>query len=181
MVHQKIVQPTPHSSSTYPTNIWQPPNLLPPIAEVSPNTTAPEYSFSSPIQKDDLNDIFDEEQLISLISKPNREKAKQLLQIFNERSNELTWNSSGTIFIDQVSIPNTNIFVLFPLLFKKSKPKNINGLNALIQKINDMGLGDYIYSKRSKKSDNIAQSLSGKGLDMNKDPETNVPWWYIGD
>lgn len=107
------------------------------------------------------------------IPKGQKQAAKKLLFELNQRPNELTWNSDGVIFIDQVSVPGSNMFTLFPLLFKKQKPKNIHGLDDFEKKIDQMQLS-YLHKKVLK-----------KGPKLENDPKTSqnsssMPWWYIG-
>jgi hypothetical protein len=101
----------------------------------------------------------------------------QLLQQFDKRGNELTWNSDGIIFIDQVSIPNSDIYILFPYLFKRKHPKNLAGFQDFVKKICDMGLGHLIVSgidrmTKNKSLQSLSTDQSGQGLSEN--------WWYIG-
>lgn len=146
------------------------------IVEAEPAKNETPIPYPNPILNDDLNDNFDETQLLALVSKSAKVKAKALLEQFDERGNELTWNSSGTVFIDQVALPQTNFFVIFPLLFKRTKSINVNGFKDVVLKINEMGLSHYISTKKVKTSINEQKPLS-----QNNDPEQNIPWWYIGD
>lgn len=143
-------------SSSYPTSIWQPSNVLPPVVDTKDNVKAPDLIYSSKILKDDLNDEFDEAQMLQLIPPKHRKNAQFLLDQFDKRGSELTWNSSGILYIDQDPIPNTNFFLLFPLLFKLNKIK-LAGLNELVEKIKEMGLGDHIYRK-IKSQTNLLES-----------------------
>lgn len=163
------------SFSSPPITTWQTTSLLPPVAEVESTTKHPDLLFPSLIKKDDLNDEFDEIQLLNLINSKNKSKAKHLLEEFDKRGNELTWNSSGVLFIDQDAVPNTNFFILFPLLFKRFTKNKVPGLSELILKINQMGLGDFISHKNPKKS------ITKLSEDFNLDKESNIPWWYIGN
>ena len=106
-----------------------------------------------------------------MVSSRDHRRASKLLEQFNKRGNELTWNSDGIIFIDQTSIPESDIFLFFPKLFKKSLPKNLPGFEDFVQKIADMGL-DHLISSKSPKSDHI----SGEGSSKITSPN----WWYIG-
>ena len=99
--------------------------------------------------------ISDEKQLLLLVPKGLKKNAQHLLAEFDQRGNELTWNSSGTIFVDQVAVPGSNMFTLFPLLFKVRRSEKLIGLNDLINKINDMGLSSYIVHEHSLKRKTI--------------------------
>jgi hypothetical protein len=79
--------------------------------------------------------------------------------------------SDGIIFVNQTAIPGSNIFEIFPFLYKSSKPKTVPGLVDIVSKIIDMGLQDYIVlSKKSVE----AQKLS-KSMHLNN---TNK-WWFL--
>lgn len=181
LVHQKFLQPPPKTadSSQYPTSIWQPSNFLPPVAEAETINNSQQLPFPNLILKDDLNDQFDEIELLRRIPKAHKDNALKLLKFFDDRANELTWNSSGVIFIDQVALPNTNIFVLFPYLFKKNRPKKITGLEPFIEKINEMGLQDYIVVKN--KATSSLDDRSFKSSIEKPNEAENLQWWYIGD
>jgi hypothetical protein len=57
----------------------------------------------------------------------------------------LTWNSSGTIYIDKTSIPKANVFTVYPYLFQKTWPKHdIPGLKEVVAKLKQIGLSNLI-------------------------------------
>jgi hypothetical protein len=143
---------------------------------VSPSTLPP-LPFDSSINKNDENDTFDENRLLSLVPKLYKSKAAELMTIFNSRGQELTWNSTGNVFVDQTSIPNSNIFEIFPLLYKVKKPvRKVPGLLEFISKLNEMGLGDYIVQKNLKKQMSKFEAPSDH-TDVNVELAN---WWYIG-
>jgi hypothetical protein len=125
--------------------------------------------------KADENDVFDEKRLLNSVPPKFKTQAKILLNNFDQRGNELTWNSNGVIFIDQVALPQSNIYEIFPLLFRSKKSvKRIPGLLETLNKIEIMGLSSYI-----KKHGNGSKSGSGSGLPA----QTLVKatnWWYLG-
>lgn len=158
-------------------------SIVPAAATLEPKIKEyPPTNFDVKLVKDDLNDVFDEQKLLALVPNSHKKSAKILLTQFDKRGEELTWNSTGTIFINQISIPGSNIYVLFPLLFKKQY-KKIQGFDEFVQKINDMGLNDLIVVKAKYKSyepnDIVKQTLIG-GANAKSD-SIAVPWWYIGD
>lgn len=125
------------------------------------------------MRKNDENDVFDEVALLEKVPKSQLQKAKSLLQVFDSHPEEVTWNTSGVVFIDDVSIPNSDINKIFPLLFDRKDISNSNvyGLKELILKIDLMGKSHLICQK--VKSFVSADSISSD------DSETN-PWYYIG-
>jgi hypothetical protein len=96
----------------------------------------------------------------------------------------LTWDSNGTIFIDQVSIPGSNMFLTFPLLFKKKHSSLIPGLIELKTKINQMGLSDFI-NQSSVHSEDFSNKNQVTAEEKNKFSATkseikSEKWWYLG-
>lgn len=152
-------------------------SLLPPVIskDTNVNHIQSDNLFNQSILKNDINDDFDESRLLSFVPKSKQNKARELLKKFDERGSELTWNSSGIIFVNQVAIPNSNIFLCFPYLYKQKRPKSLPGFDSLLNQIFDMGLQDFISVKHSKRPkvppENLAEPL---------DKLENVPWWYLG-
>ena len=108
--------------------------------------------FNAPIFENDLNDSYDEHALLKKVPKRFKKNAAKLLKTFDEQPNEITWDSSGNIYIDEQVIPNADIFDIFPALFKKKPSKHAKGLPDLIQKLQSMGLSHLIMceTKHSK-------------------------------
>ena len=104
-----------------------------------------------------------------------RKNASSLLQHFNSRPNEVTYDSSGIIYIDTVAIPNSDIFVYFPYLFKAKHRKNLIGFSDFKQKIIDMGLSKLIF--KSEKNFEVYTKSEKKAKSNGDDKEIN--WWFI--
>ena len=120
----------------------------------------------------------DDKRLLSFVPQKYRKKAQALLQHFNARGNELTYDSSGIIYIDSVAIPNSDIFVYFPYLFKAKRRKDLNGFEDFVKKIVDMGLNDLIFQKEI----NYQIEKSVKGLEEKDFKDSNhrdINWWFI--
>ncbi len=105
---------------------------------------------------------------MKLVPSHHRRQAQILLKQFNVRGNELTWNSDGVIFVDQTSIPESNIFVLFPYLFKMKHPKNLAGFDDFIKKIHEMGL-DHLIVKKFTALQRV----------KNTSNKPSVNWWFL--
>ena len=138
----------------------------------------PPVEFNNSVKKNDDNDKFDERRLLALVPKGQKKKAKYLLNQFNERGDELTWNSDGVIFVNQISVPGSNIIELFPFLYKSLKPKSVPRLLDFLAKIKDMGLQDFIvwspkdFAKLEvSKNQNIEQKVNEKSESNN--------WWFL--
>ena len=129
----------------------------------------------------DLNDTFDEDTLLKTVPKRFKEKAIELLKKFDERPNELTWDASGNIYINEQVIPNSNIFRFFPFLFKRKTPKSLTGFLDFTNQIDAMGLSHLLspYSKTSTTKQTTTSQLA-KNETVGTDSLTNN-WWYIGE
>ncbi len=137
----------------------------PTLEETDKDSSKPLINYSVPIVKNDDNDDFDENALLHLIPEKNKLNAKCLLQKIDTRGSEITWNSSGTVFIDNVSIPNSNVFLIYPHLFQKCLPKReIPGLKEFIKKLDDMGLKKFtcvsIHCKNSDAFNSLTETIA---------------------
>ncbi|MBM3938511.1 MAG: hypothetical protein FJ333_07655 [Sphingomonadales bacterium] len=134
--------------------------------------------FSVNKVKSDLNDKFDEKKLLQKVSKEHRQSAIQLLNAIESRPNEISFNSEGIIFVDEESIPSSNIFKFFPLLFKNRAPKRFTGFQDFVDKLQQMGLGHFIQYPIPKEVKKIDQIIS-KSLPRTSTSEDH--WWYLGE
>lgn len=127
----------------------------------------------------------DEKRLLNFVPQKYRKNANELLKQFNLRGNELTYDSLGVIFIDGVSIPNSDIFVLFPYLFKAKRPKTLVGFDDFLKKIDDMGLIDLVFKKQvnfyvQNSKERKKKEISLKIKDNHKnDDKGDVNWWFL--
>ena len=142
---------------------------------VSADTTPPLH-YSQKIEKSEQHDSFDKKRLLKYVPSTSRVQASRLLQEIEERNNEINFDSNGIIFIDQISIENSDMYHVFPFLFKKRHPKNVAGFQELIKKIEEMGLQDLI---KNKVSVSKVQDKKAK-LVINREKSEKVNWWYLG-
>lgn len=132
------------------------------------------------IHKSRLNDDFDVKKLLDLVPAENLEKAETLIKNLENFPNEITWDSQGTIFLDQKSLPESNIYELFPKLFRKVPNINkVPNLREVGSKIASLGFGYLINSR-------LTSGLSRKKPLPNHDElfsktKSNTNWWYIGE
>lgn len=141
---------------------------------VQPTTSQATYGV--PLNKNDENDSFDELALLERVPKRHQSNARKLLQVFDDHPEDITWNSSGVLFIDDIAIPNSDIRLIFPHLFEGQIDSSfdIKGLQELILKIQLMGLERFI-SKRHKTKIVKVQDLSSDESDSD-----STPWYYVG-
>lgn len=102
-----------------------------------------------------------------------KNNARKLLRVFDSHPEDITWNTDGTLFIDDVAIPNSDIKLIFPKLFKKSNEVkfDIKGLEELVFKIHLMGYEHLILRKHM-----TIVNLE----DLSSDDSESSPWYYIG-
>ena len=153
-------------------------NLGPPAQVSTENPdTRPQLSFSIAHPKDDLNDKFDENHLLKTIQPKFRRQAQILLKEFDKRPNQITWTTDGTLLIDQISIPQSNIFVIFPLLFKSVRTAiKLPGYQDLVLKIHEIGLGHLIKSKIVPQKKLRASAK----IETGSSSQANQKWWFLG-
>ena len=153
-------------------------DLNPPSVPIltSPNTQEP-LPYDQKFMKNDDNDQFDQKRLLKYIPARDQKNARQLLNNFSSRGNELNWDSAGLMYIDQNSVPNSDIFHLFPFLFKQRRPKNLCGFDDLLHKIKEMGLLHLIKVRTPEDSNTkLNQEISNS---IQKE-EKSSNWWYLG-
>lgn len=174
LVAKRISQPAIKFRPSDPN--WRPyENTEPTVtSEVQQDNIAPPISFSNPIYQNDMNDSFDESALLKKVPKAFKKRAQILLKIFDERPHELTWDSSGNIYVNEQSIPNANIFLLFPYLFRKRVPKSVVGLPDLVAQLKSMGLSHLINCHAEMKPKKPQPSEPVPKASSSSD------WWYLG-
>jgi len=64
-------------------------------SDVQPALTTPPVQFDTQVFQNAMNNSFDQKRLLKLIPNPYKKSAKSLLEILDQRANELTWDSSG--------------------------------------------------------------------------------------
>ena len=67
----------------------------PASACVTSDNTAPPVPFNNQVFQNDMNDGYDEKRLLKKVPKRFQLNAQNLLNAFNQRPNELTWDLSG--------------------------------------------------------------------------------------
>lgn len=123
------------------------------------------------LHKNDENNRFEEQVLLQKVPKTYKRNAQRLLEIFDNHPEQITWSNVGTLFIDGVAIPNSDINSIFPKLFERTSQNNFNirGLEELVLQIQLMGYGNLILRKYHVVS-----------LDDISSDDSENPWWYIG-
>jgi hypothetical protein len=132
------------------------------------------------IKKSRLNDDFDLKKLLDGMPAETLSRAEKLVEELQNFPNDITWDSNGTIYIDQHSLPDSNINVLFPKLFRKvGKPGEVLHLKEVASKIASLGFGHLINGR-------LTNGLNRKKPLLNHDElalkiKAHPNWWYIGE
>ena len=96
--------------------------------------------------------------------------------MFDNHESQLTFNETGTLFINGTAIAQSNFFQILPHLFSQKPKRHLPGFNELVTQICSMGYGKLINGTlvrglhRSKPIPN--------SLEMMKDLKQN--WYYLG-
>jgi|FrelakmetLWP11LW_1041352.scaffolds.fasta_scaffold09923_2 hypothetical protein len=154
---------------------------------VEPTTEPLTLSRSNPplvlpevVKKNDQNSIFDEDFLIEKIAPSLQKKAKLLIDAFNKNPQQVSWNETGELMINEQGVPNANIYQLLPAVFKSSTVKNrtLPGFIEFVTQIGTMGLGKIISPKllRGLKRKTTIQNQTELYSDIIK----NDKWYYLG-
>jgi hypothetical protein len=163
--------------------------LLPKIvnSEITPDPIAAEeeYQFRRPVeevvvQKSRQSDDTFDKLLLEKIRPSFLERAELLLKGLQNNVNEISWDKNGVIFLDQKSLPNSNIKELFPKLFQTvSNPSKQIYLNEVASKIATLGFGSLINRKLTH------GTIRKKPIPNHNELRAKIAalknWWYIGD
>jgi hypothetical protein len=144
-----------------------------------------QYEFNRPvesvvIEKSRQSDDFFDKSLLENVPPAFLPRAEKLLTELKPHLTDLSWDKEGVIFIDQKSLPDSNIKILFPKLFRKvPNPDKVMYLNDVSSKIATLGLG-YLINRRLTNGLNRPKQLAN-----HKELRTKIAeqenWWYIGD
>jgi len=141
----------------------------PTTSSVTSDPRLPPNSYGLEVKKSDLNDVDDLKKAIKKVPRQYQSKATKLLTEIENRSPELTFDSKGTIFVDGESLPESNFFIFFPLLYKKRVPK-YTSFADFVSKLNSMNLNHlFEFKKKFNQKQKIDQNLR-------KDQKN---WWLL--
>ena len=133
--------------------------------------TAPSSSAENIIQEKNLTfDKFDEKILLSKLKNNQNKKALEILRHIKDQPDQLTFDDKGTVFIEQTSLPNSNIYKLLQALL--TSKSNEPGFSSFVLKLQQMGLSRFIPKKSQPPLDNSSSvPIPPYNLDQ---------WYYLG-
>lgn len=117
-------------------------------------------------QQQDNSDL---NKLLLKVPKKFKKKAHILLKFFYENPMDVTWDSKGVVTVNDVIIPNSNIFTLFPALYKNKFDISEPGLHSLTTYLSSSGLGNLFKNGKTvgltrKKSYRVLRKLTKQQL-----------------
>lgn len=161
------------------------PNKTTTLLTPDPKSAQEQFEFHRPvesvvIEKSRQSDDFFDKSLLESVPPALLPRAEKLLKELKPHLTDLSWDKEGVIFIDQKSLPDSNIKILFPKLFRKvTNPDKVMYLNEVSSKIATLGLG-YLINRRLTNGLNRPKQLSNHKELISKIAE-HRHWWYIGD
>lgn len=161
------------------------PNITTNLPNADPKKTEELFQFHRPvesvvIEKSRQSDDTFDKTLLESVPSALLPRAEKLLIELKPYLNEISWDREGVIYIDQKSLPNSNIKIVFPKLFRKvSDPGKVMYLNEVSSKIATLGLGSLINRRLTAGLNRSKQLLNHNEL---RDKMAGLKnWWYIGD
>jgi flagellar motor protein MotB len=155
-------------------------DLMPELPEAIPEKE-PQINpvQSANFKKSQLHDEFDDQKLIELVPAGAKKRAGDLLKELKQFSSDISWTSNGVILIDQQSLPESNIFNLFPKLFKRLEfPDKVLYLDTVAAKIATLGLGRFI-NKRLTLGLSRRKVIPEQGQYLTEIKQAKH-WWFLG-
>ena len=148
-------------------------------AEETPIDTEPSDQHDSNTGGGAFN--VDEARLVEKVPSAQRSKASELLtELKNNFSSELTFGADGSITINNETLPEGNIYDLFPLLYKKVNSYECKkALARVVDEICSLGLGHLINRHYT-----LGLTPGGKNYlkdrhEIRKNLHKSQPWYYV--
>lgn len=119
-------------------------DLLPPTAGHSTLDVHQPPAADTALTKSISYDQYDIQKLVSSVPHKFSKRANLLLKNFQERPLDISFKTNGELYIDSESVPNADIFNIFPQLFVRKQKKIVPGLSELATKIASLNWGHLI-------------------------------------
>ena len=146
--------------------------------EYNSPTTAP-AGTDVVIHKSKQSSEIADQSLINILPGRFKNRGTKLLQSLANFPSTLTWSNTGTVFINQLSVPNSNIYEIFPKLFKFVKNLDaVFGLSEVINTIASLGFGSLINRQYISGLTRPYKILNQDSIF--EDLKTHKYWWFLG-
>lgn len=164
------------------------PNIEPPSLQVEQDipklidepTSAP-LSFNHTVHpKSKQSSPEGDQTLLNLLPARFKSRGEKLLSSLQEYPDSITWADSGFVTINHISIPNSNIYEIFPKLFKFIQNSDkVFGLPEVVTAIATLGFGSLINRKYLTGLLRPHKILNHESL--LEDTRNYKNWWFLGE
>lgn len=128
--------------------------VIPPLMTEEDNTNTKllniEKTTTNTFQKSQQQHEGDEEKILTNIPSNFTSKAKKLLHFIYANPLSLSWDTDGVVTLHGTNIPGSNIYEIFPALYKKQDPTDLAGFFSVVTFLLSSGLGHLIESGKVK-------------------------------
>lgn len=147
-------------------------------SEPTPGTSVNDKSVDKQVTQVDIVD------LLSKIPSAYHDDARKLLAYFLDNPTAISWDENGILTVDDITIPQSNIFQIFPQLYAKTPKSTLPGFVTLCTYIFTAGLQNLIKIKKfhqfTRKRPLNGELKPDEEVDL-RTFSSNKRWYYIGD
>lgn len=131
------------------------------------------------IQKSNFSSAIEDQTLINLLPIRFQNRGETLIRALDNFKDTISWDKNGVVFIDHTSLTQSNIYEIFPKLFKFTKNyEKVFGLPEVITTIATLGFG-YLINKHYLKGLSRHQRILNHDS-IYKEIKSKKNWWYLG-
>ena len=131
------------------------------------------------IHKSREHDQFDHSAIVKKLPKLYQDRALKLLEVFDNHESQLTFNESGTLFINGAAVSGSNFFQMLPHLFGSRPKRVLPGFNQLVTQISSMGYGKLINGSLLRGLHRT--NLIPNSPELMKEIQKKSNWYYLGE
>lgn len=160
---------------------------LPPAKAETFLTSDNEPKTTTTVNEKSIDQLLSQNDINSLMSKiPNnfKEKGKSLLKYFLDNPLLVSWDSNGVLSVNNISIPNSNFYSIFPELYAQKPKRSLPGFVTLSTFLLTSGLQHLLRGNKinhfSRKRPLNAENVNEEDIDY-RDFSKNSHWYFIGN
>lgn len=133
-------------------------------------------------QENSTNTVLDtfRDRLLNSVPASQKAKACQLLDELKKFSSDIAFEPSGAVKLNNQELPESNIFNIFPLLYKPIKNYEENlGLAQIVDEITSLGLGHLILRHYTLGITPQGKNYLKNRHELRKNLSSAKPWYYL--
>lgn len=123
---------------------------VPPTESLDTNLLNIEKASTNTRQASQQQHEGDKEKILESIPSLFKKKANILLHHFYANPMSVSWDTAGNLFVTGTNIPGSNIYEIFPALYKNTDHSSLKGFYTLLTYILSSGLGHLIKQGKVK-------------------------------